>query len=314
MVVQCKCWCSDPNTPLDAPGLDLNKYNRGGFQLAGTTRSTPTSATGTVKRARCTGRSEGDKGSPRPCSFKIQAEFVAEVLPGKHGWVLRSVDGANHMLAESHGGKPHPLVHSFSTVMESGRLRKGTSRLRQAEYFKTGMRMKLAGNSCAMIHETLRIVAEEEGREALWNLADIKEVFGLDPKKRAANEEKDGVPDKHQRCVNQCREICAKIRDEPEECEMFLLHLNKFEKQLSSRRRKRKAAMALGSHENEGPANEGRVGQIPLGSGAQQQPPQPHSDPSVDLRAAPPQRPNPPEMGVYQVPQPPTPATPGPGV
>ena len=241
-------------------------------------------------------------------------QFVAEVLPGKHGWVLRSVDGANHMLAESHGGKPHPLVHSFSTVMESGRLRKGTSRLRQAEYFKTGMRMKLAGNSCAMIHETLRIVAEEEGREALWNLADIKEVFGLDPKKRAANEEKDGVPDKHQRCVNQCREICAKIRDEPEECEMFLLHLNKFEKQLSSRRRKRKAAMALGAHENEGPANEGRVGQIPLGSGAQQQPPQPHSDPSVDLRAAPPQRPNPPEMGVYQVPQPPTPATPGPGV
>jgi hypothetical protein len=29
-VVQWKCWCSDPNTPLDAPGLDLNKYNRGG--------------------------------------------------------------------------------------------------------------------------------------------------------------------------------------------------------------------------------------------------------------------------------------------
>ena len=35
-----------------------------------------------------------------------------------------------------------------------------------------------------MIHETLRVVAEEEGREALWNLSDIKEVFGLDPKKR----------------------------------------------------------------------------------------------------------------------------------
>ena len=30
MVVQWKCWCSDPNTPLESPGLDLNKYNRGG--------------------------------------------------------------------------------------------------------------------------------------------------------------------------------------------------------------------------------------------------------------------------------------------
>jgi hypothetical protein len=31
MVVQWKCWCSDPNTPLDSPGLDLNKYIRGGM-------------------------------------------------------------------------------------------------------------------------------------------------------------------------------------------------------------------------------------------------------------------------------------------
>lgn len=30
MVVQWKCWCSDPNTPLDSPGLDLNKFCRGG--------------------------------------------------------------------------------------------------------------------------------------------------------------------------------------------------------------------------------------------------------------------------------------------
>lgn len=246
-------------------------------------------------------------------------QFVADVLPGKHGWVLRSVEGADHILADSHGGKPHPLVSSRSAVMESGRLRKGTSRLRQAEYFKTGMRMKLAGNSCAMIHETLRIVAEEEGREALWNLADIKEVFGLDPKKRAANEEKDGVQDKHQRCVNQCREICAKIRDEQEECEMFLVHLNKFEKQLSSRRRKRKAALVLGPLDNEGPLNEGRgpLGLLGLPSmppGAPQQPPHPQSDPSGDLRGSDQRGQKPPEMGVYQVPQPPTPATPGPGV
>ncbi len=34
MVVQWKCWCSDPNTPLDSPGLDLNKYNRGGQRHA----------------------------------------------------------------------------------------------------------------------------------------------------------------------------------------------------------------------------------------------------------------------------------------
>ena len=242
-------------------------------------------------------------------------QFVADVLPGKHGWVLRSVEGADHILADSHGGKPHALVSSRSAVMESGRLRKGTSRLRQAEYFKTGMRMKMAGNSCAMIHETLRIVAEEEGREALWNLADIKEVFGLDPKKRAANEEKDGVQDKHQRCVNQCREICAKIRDEQEECEMFLVHLNKFEKQVSSRRRKRKAALALGPLENEGQLNEQQralgVGLIPMPSGVlQQQAHQPH-DPSGDLRASDQRGPKPPEMGIYQVQQPPAPANPG---
>ena len=29
--MQWKCWCSDPNTPLDCPGLDLNKYCRGGL-------------------------------------------------------------------------------------------------------------------------------------------------------------------------------------------------------------------------------------------------------------------------------------------
>lgn len=78
--------------------------------------------------------------------YRCPAQFVSEVLPGKHGWVLRTVEGANHMLAESHGGKQHPLVQSRSAIMESGRLRKGTARLRQAEYFKTGMRMKMAGN------------------------------------------------------------------------------------------------------------------------------------------------------------------------
>jgi len=30
MVVQWKCWCSDPNTPLECPGLDPTKYSRGG--------------------------------------------------------------------------------------------------------------------------------------------------------------------------------------------------------------------------------------------------------------------------------------------
>jgi len=29
--VQWKCWCSDPNTPLDCPGLDLNRFCRGGL-------------------------------------------------------------------------------------------------------------------------------------------------------------------------------------------------------------------------------------------------------------------------------------------
>lgn len=138
--------------------------------------------------------------------------------------------------------------------MESGRLRKGTARLRQAEYFKTGMRMKVAGNSCAMIHETLRVVAEEEGREALWNLADIKEVFGLDPKKRTGEDDKSGVEDKHERCLNHCRELCAKVKDEDDECDLFFQHLTKFEKQLNSRRRKRKAATALATLEPDGQA------------------------------------------------------------
>ena len=186
------------------------------------------------------------KGARVDIVARRSCQFVSEVLPGKHGWVLRSIDGANHMLAESHGGKQHALVQSRSTVMESGRLRKGTARLRQAEYFKTGMRMKLAGNTCAMIHETLRVVAEEEGREALWNLADIKEVFGLDAKKRVVAEDKGGgLEDKHQRCVHQCRDICAKIKDEAEDCDLFLHNLSKFEKQLTARRRKRKAAVAL---------------------------------------------------------------------
>jgi hypothetical protein len=107
------------------------------------------------------------------------------------------------------------------------------------------MRMKLAGNTCAMIHETLRVVAEEEGREALWNLADIKEVFGLDPKKRASGDDKGGPEDKYQRCQMVCRDICGKVKDEEEDCDLFLHHLHKFEKQLGARRRKRKA-VALG--------------------------------------------------------------------
>jgi len=250
--VQWKCWCSDPNTPLDCPGLDLNRFCRGGFPLAGTTRSTPTSQTGTVKRARCTGRSDGDKGQQRPCSFKIQAEFVAEVLPGKHGWVLRSVEGGDHMLADSHGGKAHALIHSLSAVMESGRLRKGTSRLRQAEYFKTGMRMKMAGNTCAMIHETLRIVAQEEGRDVLWNLADIKEVFGLDSKKRVANADKSTIDDKYERCLAQCRDMCAKVKGNEEDCEFLFHHLSKFDRQLTLHRRKRKASVALDTHSPNG--------------------------------------------------------------
>ena len=36
------------------------------------------------------------------------------------------------------------------------------------------------------------MVAEEEGREALWNLSDIKEVFGLDNKKRSSDTDKSG--------------------------------------------------------------------------------------------------------------------------
>jgi hypothetical protein len=63
---------------------------------------------------------------------------VSEVLPGKHGWVLRTLEGCEHRLAESHGGKPHALVKSRSTVMESGRLRKGTARLRQVMCLPAG--------------------------------------------------------------------------------------------------------------------------------------------------------------------------------
>ena len=254
MVVQWKCWCSDPNTPVEQPGLDLDKYCRGGFQLVGTTRSIPTSSTGTVKRARCTGRVEGDKGAPRPCSFKIQAEFVSEVLPGKHGWVLRSVEGANHVLEDC--GKTHALVSSRSTVMQSSRLRKGTSRLRQTEYFKTGMRMKAAGNTCAMIYETLCKVATEEGSDPLFTLADVREDFGPDSKTV------DGAPhstghhdkhqqdklqhDKHQQCVMACWNICSKLKGHEEDCEAFFKHLSNFEKQLASRKRKRKATPCPG--------------------------------------------------------------------
>ena len=179
-------------------------------------------------------------------------QFVAEVLPGKHGWVLRSVEGGDHMLADSHGGKAHALIHSLSAVMESGRLRKGTSRLRQAEYFKTGMRMKMAGNTCAMIHETLRIVAQEEGRDVLWNLADIKEVFGLDSKKRVANADKSTMDDKYDRCLVQCRDMCAKVKGNEEDCEFLFHHLSKFDRQLTLHRRKRKASVALDTHSPNG--------------------------------------------------------------
>lgn len=228
MIMQWKVWASDPLTPRE---YDETKYVRGGFVLAGTTRTGATSCSGTVKRVQCTGRTEEHKGTARACSFKVMAEFVTEVLPGLHGWVLRNVEGTDHMLVVASDSKPvpHALVQSRAAAMDEARLRQGVIRLKQTEYFKTGMRMKAAGLSCTMIHDTLKAIADEEGREAQWNIQDIKEVFGTDSKESVC-EKKSGPQDNYCKILNISRHIATQLQDDDEETERFLQFVSKYEK------------------------------------------------------------------------------------
>lgn len=61
-------------------------------------------------------------------------------------------------------------------------------------------------------------------------------------------DDRSGCEDKHQRCAVLCRELCAKVKEDDEETDLLLHHLSKFDKQLSARRRKRRAhQMAVAS-------------------------------------------------------------------
>ena len=61
-------------------------------------------------------------------------------------------------------------------------------------------------------------------------------------------DDRSGSEDKHQRCAVLCRELCAKVKEDDEETDLLLHHLSKFDKQLSARRRKRRAhQMAVAS-------------------------------------------------------------------